>query len=199
MIYKFRKAGVFTNVTLYKRRVGGVWDDVDTGKFKKAVDGWTLYWDRLANKLRRPAEGTYSSMGAISFSPDGSIKIGPRYHDPITTSLGTWRDLALGTAPADVWDIYVEKYLDQGDLEPGSSAALNTWLSVYPGSTVRKWCANNGGAGACVLKITMRDQNANQVVWYAELTYGGTGTVSYDPIVWGETGGGGGGFPDEPF
>jgi hypothetical protein len=199
MIYKFRKAGAFTDVTLYKRRVGGVWEDVDTGKFKKAVDGWTLYWDRLANKLLRPAEGTYASMGAITFSPDGSIKIGPRYHDPITTSLGTWRNTGLGTAPTDVWSVYVEKYLDQGDSEPGGSA-FNTWLQMYPGTTVYKWSSNNGGAGAVVLKVTMKDQNDNQVVWYAELTYGGTGIVSYAPIVWGSGGGDdGGGFPDRPF
>ena len=134
-------------------------------------------------KLTRPNEGSYPSMGVIAFHTDGTIKIGPRYHDPVNTLLGYWRNLSLTPSASDVWSIYVEKL--EGDLEPdGYSDALNTWHQLYPASsgTLFKWSSNNGGAGAAILRITMRDQNNNQIVWYAKVKYGGTGIVDYDLI-----------------
>ncbi len=151
------------------------------------------------SRLTRPNEGSYPSMGVIAFHTDGTIKIGPRYHDPVTTLLGYWRDISYTPSGSDVWEIFVEKL--QGDLEPdGYSDATDTWHQLYPAAsgTSFSWSSNNGGAGAAILRITMRDQHGNQIVWYAKVKYGGTGIVDYDLIALsGDVGDGTGGEADD--
>lgn len=189
---KIRKSGVWTVVTTYKRRTGGVWVDVELGKRRDVGAGtWPIYYERIL--MTRPAEGTYAGMGVIQFANNGDVKTTGRYHDPITTVIGRWRKSGITPGVSDTIQIKVEKYLDQGDLEPGYYDSLNTWLTLVPGTSSYRWAANNGGAGKAVLKIILKDQAARELVFYAEIVYGGTGTIDYDPIDWSTGGGGGGG------
>lgn len=192
---KFKKAGVWTDVLSYKIKKAGVWTDVQTGKFNK-IGVYTIYYERML--LRRPPEGNYNGMGVILFRPDGDVKVGPKYHDAVTQVIGRWRASGVTPGISDVISIKVEKYLNQGDLEPGYNDALDTWIQLYPGSTERKWSSNNGGAGKAVLKITLKDQADRQLVYYAEIVFGGTGKIDYDPIDWSSGGGGGGGGGGSP-
>lgn len=198
-IFKIKKAGgTWVDVTTFKIKTTGGWKTVAWGKHKLGT-AMKTYW---LNLFTRPAEGTYSSFGAMLIKSDGSILIGPKYHDPITTVLGYWRNTSVAVPSGTTVEVKVEQYLDQGDAEPGYSA-YGTWLPLYPGSYTYKWASNNGGAGKQVLKVSFRDNAGNTIEWYCEQVYGGTGKVSYSPIVWssggGGTGGGGGTDPSDPF
>lgn len=191
---KIRKSGVWTAVTTYKRRTGGVWTDVQLGKRLESGTTWTIYYERLL--ITRPPEGNYSSMGVIQFVPNGDVKVGGRYHDAVTQIIGRWRLSGVTPSGADVIQIKVEKYLDQGDLEPGYNSPMDVWLPLYPGSYTYTYSSNNGGAGKAVMKITLKDQLERTLVFYAEIVYSGTGKIDYEPIDWSSGGGGGGGGTD---
>lgn len=209
MIFKFKKAGVWTNAVIYKRRVAGVWQYITTGQFKSGAT-WPYYWDTASIKIQAPPEGTYAgAAGQVLFpSTAGAdaylVRSASTSSGAVSVTLGPWKKPASTFISGDTVQVYVDAV--SGDTEMAPNSATDTWLTLYPGSTIRKWYAEDSTATRRALfKVTLKDQNDNLVTWWADCSDTGPTVITHtEPAGGGGGGGGGGGSggegpPDSPF
>ena len=205
---KFKKGTTFTDVTTYKRFVGGVWQDILTGKYKNSGGTWTTYWDRAGLKIQRPPEGTYAAAGGFVVYPStaGSnaylLRFASSHTGIVSGTYSPWKIPSQTFVTGNTVQIYVTKV--NGDMEDQASSATNTWLNLYPGSTTYQWWAENSASvRRALFKFTLKDQDNRTVEWWADCTNNGPTVVYHsDPTVGGGGDEGGGGTeypPPEPL
>ena len=194
---KFKKGSTFTDVTTYKRFVGGAWQDLLVGKFKGA-SSWVTYWDRDGLKIQAPPEGTYVGAGGVVVYPSSAgsnaylLRFASSHTATVSGTYGPWKIPSQTFVPGDTVQIYVTKV--SGDMEVHASSATNTWLSLYPGSTTYSWWAENStSVRRAVFKFELKDQDNRTVVWWADCSNNGPTVITYsDPTTSGGDDGGGG-------
>lgn len=167
------------------------------------MGSWVIYWDRNAIKIQGPPAGSYSGMGMYWFFYDNAgylMKVAPGAGGAASLTLGPWKKPSATFVPGDVVQVMCE--FVEGDVESGRSSAFGTWIQLQPniyGTDYPGWAAENStSVRKAILKFTLKDQNNNQIVWWARVVDGGIGEVSYtliplDPPTSGGGGGGGGG------
>lgn len=195
---KFKKGSTFTDVTTYKRFVGGAWQDILVGKFKGA-SAYVTYWDRDGFKIQRPPEGTYVGAGGFVVYPSSAgsnaylLRFASDHTATVTGTYSPWKIPSQTFVTGDTVQIYVTKV--NGDMEAHASSAVDTWLALYPGSTTYQWWAENStSVRRALFKVTLKDQDNRTVEWWMDCTNKGPTVVYYsDPTVPPDTGGGGGG------
>lgn len=196
---KFKKGTTFTDVTTYKRLVGGVWQDVLVGKYK-GPSSWVTYWDRNGLKIQGAPAGSYAGAGGIVFYPSTAganaflMRFASDYTQSVTGTYGPWKIPSRTFVSGDTVQIYVENV--SGDAEVHASSAFNTWLTLYPGSATYQWWAENStSVRTALFKITLKDQANRTVTFWANCTNRGPTVISTsDP----SAGGGGGGGTEFP-
>lgn len=199
-MFKFKKGSTFTDVTLYKRYVGGSWQDVLVGKFKGASSQVT-YWDRDGLKIQAPPEGTYAGAGGVVVYPSSGgsnaylLRFASSHTATVSGTYGPWKIPSQTFVPGDTVQIYVTKV--NGDMEVHASSATNTWLPLYPGSTTYSWWAENStSVRRALFKFELKDQDNRSVVWWADCSNNGPTVISYsDPTTSGGDGDGGTDYP----
>jgi len=125
-VIKFKKGTTFTDVTTYKRFVGGVWQDILTGKRKNSGGTWTTYW-------KIPSQ-TFVSGNTVQIYV---TKVNGDMEAQASSATNTWLNLYPGSITYQWWaenSTSVRRALFKFTLKDQDNRTVEWWAD----------CTNNG-------------------------------------------------------